>query len=187
METTTFVKTCTNHNKKKSSKFTKKFTHIDDMMIHNFVKYLVQTRFSLWDIKIINLCSESTNQWWPRSIFTWTNRDRHDEIEKSSLRHPALLDRQRTLHLLFLGPPPHRHPGVVNLRAVASGWGQSSGRWRPTTTSSWRTPRRSQTRRTRRPTRTCRPSSGNACARRAPGPWRSLSDRWCTGAAHHRC
>ena len=27
-----------------SSKFTKKITHIDDMMIHNLVKYLVQTR-----------------------------------------------------------------------------------------------------------------------------------------------
>ena len=25
------------------SKFTKKITHIDDMMIHNFVKYFVQT------------------------------------------------------------------------------------------------------------------------------------------------
>ena len=29
---------------KKSSKFTKKITHVDDMMIHNFVKYLVQTQ-----------------------------------------------------------------------------------------------------------------------------------------------
>ena len=38
---------------KKSSKF-KKITHIDDMMIHNFVKYLVQTRLHLWDMKITN-------------------------------------------------------------------------------------------------------------------------------------
>jgi len=29
---------------KKSSKFTKTITHIDDMMIHNLVKYLVQTQ-----------------------------------------------------------------------------------------------------------------------------------------------
>ena len=39
---------------KKSSKFTKKITHVNDMMIHNFVKYLIQTRFYLWDIKITN-------------------------------------------------------------------------------------------------------------------------------------
>ena len=32
---------------KKSSKFTKKITHVDDMMIHNVVKYLVQTRLRL--------------------------------------------------------------------------------------------------------------------------------------------
>ena len=32
---------------KKSFKFTKKITHVDDMMIHNLVKYLVQTRFRL--------------------------------------------------------------------------------------------------------------------------------------------
>ena len=37
---------------KKSSKFTKKITHADDMMIHNFIKYFVQTRFCLRDIKI---------------------------------------------------------------------------------------------------------------------------------------
>jgi len=43
VETTTFVKTRANHGKKKSSKFNKKkITHIDDMMIHNLVKYLVQ-------------------------------------------------------------------------------------------------------------------------------------------------
>ena len=36
-----FMKTRANHSKKKSSKFTKKITHIDDKMIHNFVKYLV--------------------------------------------------------------------------------------------------------------------------------------------------
>ena len=33
--------------------------HVDDMMIHNFVKYFVQTRFYLWDIKITNLKPES--------------------------------------------------------------------------------------------------------------------------------
>jgi len=44
---------------KKSSKFTKKITHVDDMMIHNFVKYLVQTRLNLWDIKITNFKPES--------------------------------------------------------------------------------------------------------------------------------
>ena len=33
---------------KKSSKFTKKITHVDDMMIHNLVKYLVQARLHLW-------------------------------------------------------------------------------------------------------------------------------------------
>ena len=41
-----------NHDKKKLSKFIQKITHVDDMMIHNFVKYLVQTRLRLWDIKI---------------------------------------------------------------------------------------------------------------------------------------
>ena len=30
----------------------KKITHIDDTMIYNLVKYLVQTRLCLWDIKI---------------------------------------------------------------------------------------------------------------------------------------
>ena len=38
---------------KRSSKFTQKIIHVDDMMIHNFAKYLVQTRLSLWDIKEI--------------------------------------------------------------------------------------------------------------------------------------
>ena len=37
-----FVKTHANHGKK-ISKFTKNITHVDDMMIHNLVKYLVQT------------------------------------------------------------------------------------------------------------------------------------------------
>ena len=32
---------------KKSSKFTKKITHVDGMIIHNLVKYLVQTRLRL--------------------------------------------------------------------------------------------------------------------------------------------
>jgi hypothetical protein len=44
---------------KESSKFTKKFTHVDDMMIHHLVKYLVQTRLRLWDIKITNFKPES--------------------------------------------------------------------------------------------------------------------------------
>ena len=44
---------------KKSSKFIKKITHIDDMMIHNFIKYFVQTRLHLWDIKITIFKSES--------------------------------------------------------------------------------------------------------------------------------
>ena len=35
---------------KKSYKFMKKITHIDDMMIHNLVKYLVQTQLRLWDL-----------------------------------------------------------------------------------------------------------------------------------------
>ena len=39
---------------KKSSKFIKKITHVDDMMIYNLVKYLIQTRLRLWDIKITN-------------------------------------------------------------------------------------------------------------------------------------
>ena len=47
------MKTHANYDKK-LSKFTKKISHIDDMMIHNFVKYLVQTQFRLWDIKITN-------------------------------------------------------------------------------------------------------------------------------------
>ena len=32
---------------KKSSKFTRKITHVGDMMIHNLLKYLVQTRLHL--------------------------------------------------------------------------------------------------------------------------------------------
>ena len=36
---------------KKSSKF-KKISHVDYMMLYNLVKYLVQTRLRLWDIKI---------------------------------------------------------------------------------------------------------------------------------------
>ena len=35
---------------KKLSKFTKKIIHVDDMIIHNIVKYLVQTRLRLWDL-----------------------------------------------------------------------------------------------------------------------------------------
>jgi hypothetical protein len=44
---------------KKSSKFTKKIIYVDDMMIHNLVKYLVQTRLRLLDIKITNFKPES--------------------------------------------------------------------------------------------------------------------------------
>ena len=46
---------------KRSSKFTKKITHIDNidnMVIYNLVKYLVQTRLCLWDIKITNFKSD---------------------------------------------------------------------------------------------------------------------------------
>ena len=49
-----FVKTRTNHSKKKSRLNSKKITYVDDMMIHNLVKYLVQTWLRLWDIKRIN-------------------------------------------------------------------------------------------------------------------------------------
>jgi hypothetical protein len=44
VETITFAKTCANHGKNKSSKFIKKTTHLDDMMIHNLVICLVQTQ-----------------------------------------------------------------------------------------------------------------------------------------------
>ena len=47
------MKTHANHDKK-SSKFTKKITHVDDMMKHNLVKYSVQSWLRLWNIKIIN-------------------------------------------------------------------------------------------------------------------------------------
>ena len=40
VETTIFVKTHANYGKK-SSKFTKKITDVDDMVIHNLIKYLV--------------------------------------------------------------------------------------------------------------------------------------------------
>ena len=46
--------------KKKSSKFTQKIIYIDDMMIHNLIKYLVKTRLCLWDIKIINFYISQT-------------------------------------------------------------------------------------------------------------------------------
>ena len=38
---------------KRSCKFTKKIIHIDDMITHNFAKYLLQTRLRLWDIRIL--------------------------------------------------------------------------------------------------------------------------------------
>ena len=44
---------------KKSSTFIKKIIHVDDMMIHNIIKYLVQTRLRLWDIKRTNFKPES--------------------------------------------------------------------------------------------------------------------------------
>jgi len=46
VKTTTFVKTHTNHGKK-SSKFTQKIKHLNDMMTHNLVKYFIQTRLRL--------------------------------------------------------------------------------------------------------------------------------------------
>jgi len=61
VQTTTSVKICANYGKK-SSKFTKKFTHVDDMMIHNPVKYLIPTRIHLWDIKITNFKPERCPQ-----------------------------------------------------------------------------------------------------------------------------
>ena len=39
---------------KKLFKFTKKITHVDDMMIHNLVKYLVQTRLFLLFLYLTN-------------------------------------------------------------------------------------------------------------------------------------
>ena len=45
---------------KKSSKFNKKIIYIDDMMIHNLIKYLVKTRLCLWDIKITNFYISQT-------------------------------------------------------------------------------------------------------------------------------
>ena len=44
---------------KRSSKLAKKITYVDDMMVHNFVKYLVQTQLLLWDIKITIFKPES--------------------------------------------------------------------------------------------------------------------------------
>src|SRR6185312_9666104 len=56
MEIITFVKTVQT-TAKRSSKFTKKITHVDDMMIHNLVKYLVQTRLCLWTTSWLEICS----------------------------------------------------------------------------------------------------------------------------------
>jgi len=47
---------------KKLSKFIKKITHVDDLMIHNIVKYLVQNQLCLWDIKITNFKLERCPQ-----------------------------------------------------------------------------------------------------------------------------
>jgi hypothetical protein len=46
METATFVKTHANHGKRVVQIY-QKITHVDDIMIHNFVKYLIQTRIRL--------------------------------------------------------------------------------------------------------------------------------------------
>jgi hypothetical protein len=43
----------------KSRLNSKKITYVDDMMIHSLVKYLIQTRLCLWDIKITNFKPES--------------------------------------------------------------------------------------------------------------------------------
>jgi hypothetical protein len=45
VQTTTFVKTQT--TTKKLFKFIRKITHVDDMMIHNLVEYIIQTRLGL--------------------------------------------------------------------------------------------------------------------------------------------
>jgi hypothetical protein len=47
VETTPFVKTRANHGKKSGLNSQKKITYVDDIMIHNLVKYLVQTRLCL--------------------------------------------------------------------------------------------------------------------------------------------
>jgi hypothetical protein len=49
---------------KKSSKFIKKITYVDDMMIHNLVKYLVQTRLS--DLKFVVFISHKRSRVWTR-------------------------------------------------------------------------------------------------------------------------
>ena len=41
-----FMKIYVNQDKK-SFRFKKKITHVDDMMIHNLVKYLIQTQLCL--------------------------------------------------------------------------------------------------------------------------------------------
>ena len=54
---------------KGSSKLTKKITHVDDMMIYNLVKYLVQTRLHLWNIKITNFKPErKMSRWFVRNL-----------------------------------------------------------------------------------------------------------------------
>ena len=55
------VETTTN----KSSKFIKKITYVDDMMIHNLVKYIVQTRLRFWDIlKFVIFISHKRSRVW---------------------------------------------------------------------------------------------------------------------------
>jgi hypothetical protein len=55
VEITTSVKPRANYGKKLSKLYSQKIhicSHVDDIMIHNLVKYLVQTRHCLCDIKI---------------------------------------------------------------------------------------------------------------------------------------
>ena len=52
------MKTHANHSKKATT-IHQKITHVDDMMTYNLIKYLVQTRLRLRDIKITNFKLES--------------------------------------------------------------------------------------------------------------------------------
>ena len=56
------------------SKFTKKITHVDNMMIHNLVKYLVQTRLRLWDTKITNFKPVILSIWFVRKLFFYISQ-----------------------------------------------------------------------------------------------------------------
>jgi anti-anti-sigma regulatory factor len=56
VETTTFVKIHANHGKNFRLN-SPKTTYVDDLVIHNLVKYLVQTQLHLRNIKITNFKS----------------------------------------------------------------------------------------------------------------------------------